>query len=245
MFTTGSSDVDGRPVTWRHRPGTGPTVVMLHGGLADGRTFDGVSRSLPVDWDLWTIDRRGHGRTPDSPDPFGYADMVTETVGVLDTVSDGPVHLVGHSDGAALALLLAIEHPGRVRSVSAFSANTDPSGYQEGSVSVAAMVAGVGPTYAQVSPDGIGHFPVVVEKVFALWATEPRITPAELASIACPVLVAAGADDVVQEGHTRAIAAAVPGARLEVVPATTHMLVEERPVVCARLVAETIARATH
>lgn len=227
-----------------HRAGTSEPVLLLHGGLADGRTFDPLVAALPTGLDCWTVDRRGHGRTADSPEPFSYDDMVAEAVAFVRDRIGRPVHLVGHSDGASLALLLAVRYPELVRSVSAFSANTDPSGYEQGSVTVDEMVAGVGPAYAEVSPDGIGHFPTVVEKVFRLWATEPAIGPADLAAIRCPVLVAAGQHDVVRREHTEAIARGIPGAELVVVPGTSHMQVEEQPTACAELVVRTIARAT-
>ncbi|MGU3409493.1 alpha/beta fold hydrolase [Microbacterium sp. M1A1_1b] len=245
MFSHGVSDVDGRPVAWRHRPGPGAPVLLLHGGLADGRTFDPMAMHLSPDLDLWTFDRRGHGRTPDSPAPFSYADMLAETVTVLGRTVDTPVHLVGHSDGADLALLLAVTHPELVLSVSAFSANLDPSGYRAGSVTVDQMVAAVGSSWAEVSPDPPEHLPVVVAKVLHLWATEPTMTADDVGRITCPVLVAAGADDVVLPEHTAAIAAAVSGAQLSIVPGTSHMAITEDPATCAALVTACIARAVR
>lgn len=246
-------DIAGVPVAYRHRPGDGPTVVLLHGGLSDGRVFDPLVDALDDQTagvpdaptaDVWTVDRRGHGRTPDTDAPFGFAEMTAELVSFLTEVVGGPAHLVGHSDGASLALVLAIDRPDLVRSVSAFSANTDPSGVGEGTVTVEQLVHWVGPDYAEVAPDGIGHLPEVASKALALWASEPVVPDEDLARIACPVLVAAGENDSIRPEHTRAIAAAIPAAELLLVPAAGHGLVDEDPVPCAEAVLRTVARAT-
>jgi pimeloyl-ACP methyl ester carboxylesterase len=53
---------------------------------------------------------------------------------------------------------------------------------------------------------------------------------AQLPGIACPVLVMVGeADQLTPPEHAREIAAAVPGARLEVLPGAGHMLSWEQP----------------
>lgn len=245
--TTGTHDVDGVPVWFRRRPATvpdAPRVVLLHGGVSDSRVFDGMLAALPDTLELWTYDRRGHGRTPDTDEPFGFAAMVDEGVAVITERVGGPVHLVGHSDGADTALLLAIEHPALVASVTSFSGNLDPSGYEPGSVSVDELDAAVGDHWARVAPHERGYFRTVAAKTIRLWLTEPQMTTADLGRITAPVLVAAGERDVIRPEHTGAIHRGIPGSRLAIVPGVGHMLVEDEAAVCAALVEETIARAT-
>ena len=250
---TGTVDLGGVPVFYRHEPGRAgaPRVLFLHGGLSDSRVFDGMLSELGEAVDAWLYDRRAHGRTPDTDEPIGYASMVPEAVAFLETtigqdahpgVRAQPTHLVGHSDGAHLALLLALRRPDLVASVSAFSANADPSGLVLGPVTVDDLVRGAEAEYAAVSPDGVEHLPVVAEKMLAFWQAEPNLTAEDLGRIPTPVLISAGSRDLIARAHTESIAASIAGARLEIVRGS-HMLVVEKPAICAALVAETIGVA--
>lgn len=206
-----------------------------------------MAEALEGRHDLWSYDRRGHGRSADTDDPIGFDAMLVEAAAVVEDVVGSPVHLVGHSDGASLALTLAIARPELVASVSAFSANTDPSGMAPTDLTpdelAAALVEVVADGYAELSPDDPARLPATVSKVVRMWFAEPTITRDELGAIRCPVLIAAAERDTITAEHTRALHAAIPGARLVFVPRTTHMLVEQDPAACAALVEETVARA--
>jgi pimeloyl-ACP methyl ester carboxylesterase len=56
-----------------------------------------------------------HGRTPDVPGAMSFERMAGDTIAFLDTVVGGPAHLVGWSDGAVVALLVALMRPELVR----------------------------------------------------------------------------------------------------------------------------------
>jgi pimeloyl-ACP methyl ester carboxylesterase len=60
-------------------------------------------------------DRRGHGRTPDIDGPITYDLMARDTIAFLEQVVGRPVYLLGHSDGAPVALLPALERSDLVR----------------------------------------------------------------------------------------------------------------------------------
>ncbi|MEO3854343.1 alpha/beta hydrolase [Acrocarpospora sp. B8E8] len=90
--------------------GAGPTVVFLHGSAASGAVWKPVTRELAgrrpdVGWLL--ADLPGHGRSRWQLDysPDGYADAVA--AGIRGHLGERPVHLVGHSLGAMVALALA------------------------------------------------------------------------------------------------------------------------------------------
>ena len=66
---------------------------------------------------------------------------------------------------------------------------------------------------------------------------------ADLPRIACPVLVACGeADQITPPEHAREMAAAIAGARLEIVPGAGHMLTLEQPARVAQLLQGWLAR---
>ena len=82
--------------------------------------------------------------------------------------------------------------------------------------------------YDPVSPDGPGHFPVVHAKMMQMFATEPEIALDTLAGVTAPTLVLQGDRDEVTVEHSLAVVAALPEARLAVLPGT-HTLPLEHP----------------
>ena len=57
-------------------------------------------------------ERRGHAHTQDVAGPLTYDVMAGDTIAYLEAVlDDGPAHLVGWSDGAVVALLVAQRRP--------------------------------------------------------------------------------------------------------------------------------------
>ena len=101
-------DVLGHP-TWFTLTGAGDeTVLLLHGGISHSDALlDGIGTFLAADRRVAAFDRRGHGRTADTPEPFHYESMVDETIAVIEHIGD-PVHVVGWSDGGIVGLLLAL-----------------------------------------------------------------------------------------------------------------------------------------
>ncbi|MFJ2354750.1 alpha/beta fold hydrolase [Frigoribacterium sp. NPDC087798] len=99
---------------WR---GDGPTVVLLHAGVADRRSWTGVADELAADGlDLVAHDRRGFGESPASA-ADGDATHLADLVELLDRLGVGRAFVVGNSMGGALALDLAVTAPERVAGV--------------------------------------------------------------------------------------------------------------------------------
>ena len=98
--------------------GTGPSVVLLHGGGPGASGVSNFSRNIDAlarHFRVIVPDMPGYGRSSkgvDQHDPFGYlADMVR---GLLDELDVDVAHLVGNSYGGAAALRLALDTPYRV-----------------------------------------------------------------------------------------------------------------------------------
>ena len=110
-------DVAGRRIRCVRQGDGGDAVVMVHGfggrlenwsanqaALADGRTV--VALDLP-----------GHGESSMDVGSGSLDELATVVLDVMDALSLDRSHLVGHSMGAALCLVLADRVPGRVRSL--------------------------------------------------------------------------------------------------------------------------------
>lgn len=232
--------------TYYEDTGSGPPLVLLHGGLSTAESWAGQVPALAERHRVLVPERRGHGRTSDVDGPFTYAAMGEDTAAFLETVLDGPAHLVGWSDGAVVAALVAMERPDLVERLVLIGQYYDPSGRVPGADE---MLAGsrdyleqmIRPVYDAVSPDGPEHLPVVLDKVLALWAVEPDIPLADLATIAAPTLVMQGDDDLVTVEHSAALVRALPAAQLAVVPGTSHALPMEKPDLVNRLILDFVA----
>jgi pimeloyl-ACP methyl ester carboxylesterase len=104
--------------------GTGAPVVLLH-GWPD--TADLWRHQVPVlvadDYRVITPDLRGFGGSsrPVEVEAYTAPRMVGDVVGLLDRLSIGRAHLVGHDWGAALAWMTASLVPERVASLTALS----------------------------------------------------------------------------------------------------------------------------
>ncbi|MDT2003948.1 alpha/beta fold hydrolase [Rhodococcus opacus] len=98
--------------------GTGPPVVLLHGGGPGASGVSNYSRNiepLAQHFRVLVPDMPGYGRSAkgvDGSDPFGY--LADHIRGMLDVLGIDRAHLVGNSYGGACALRLALDTPHRV-----------------------------------------------------------------------------------------------------------------------------------
>ena len=174
--------------TWYEEHGDGDALVLLHGGLVDARWFEPNLAPLAERFHVYTPERRGHGHTADVEGPITYQVMADDTIAFLDAVLGEPADLVGHSDGAFVAMLVAIQRPDLVHRLVMISGGFDKSGEAAPDMEfdVDQVVQFLGTAYGEVSPDGEAHFPVVVAKIGELMKNEPHIDVAELSRIGAP-----------------------------------------------------------
>ena len=98
--------------------GTGPDVVLVHGALGDRRQWDPIAAALATDFRTHAVSRRHHwpGPMPAAGERYTYELHRDDVLALMDRLT-GPVHLVGHSYGAGVVLLAALQAPERVRSL--------------------------------------------------------------------------------------------------------------------------------
>lgn len=229
---------------WYDVAGSGAPLVLLHGGHADARFFSHNIDPLAERFRVFTPERRGHGHTPDVPGPFSYDLMFEETVAFLETVVGEPAHLVGHSDGAVVATLVALRRGDLVRDLVLISGGFNKSGFLGGDeeFDIDEIVRFAGPAYADLSPDGADHFRVVVQKTVDMAADEPALEQSELRGVRSRTLVMFGDDDLVSLEHVAAMYEGIPDSELAVVPGTSHFLLQEKPELCNTIIVDFLVR---
>lgn len=201
--------------------GTGPALLMLHGGgSSGGQSFDRQIDLFAKSHEIIAPDQVGQGLTPDVPGPLSYTNMLGDTIALLERLKIRRVDVMGFSDGGILALMLAASEPQRVRRIVVSGVNVAPEGLNPEDL------RGMRAEPAVKVPRNIG------DKLRELWLHSP--TPAELnmkllAHIEQPVLLMSGDHDAVTLEHTIEIYKALPNSELYVLPGTSHDTFGGRP----------------
>ncbi len=100
------------------RAGSGPAVVCLHANASTSGQWRALSDRLAPRFTVLAVDSYGAGKSLDWPSDSEIT--LHDEVNLVEPVlrqADPPVVLVGHSYGAAVALIAALEHPDLVRAL--------------------------------------------------------------------------------------------------------------------------------
>lgn len=218
---------------WYSSYGSGPTVILLHGGLGHGGNWGAQLPALrAARYRVLLIDSRGHGRSTRDGRPYTYELMASDVVAVMDALAIDKSAFVGWSDGACIALVLAMTAPLRATGVFFFGCNMDPSGTKEIDESdplLGRCFSRHAQDYASLSatPDGFDDF---VAAVGLMMKTEPNYTAADLARVKVPVAIAhSERDEFIKREHADYLARSIPGARFILLDSVSHFAPLQRP----------------
>lgn len=250
--------------------GTGPALVLLNGGLMSMASWEPMLGLLGARFRFVRCDFRGQLLSPGGAHP-AMVDHAADVVALLDHLGIDRAHLVGPSFGGVVAMLVAARFPSRVASLVVATATdrlTTEMLEESRGLREAALAAAAGgdrsnlfrvlapntfsPGWLATQPEGfvemraaqIAMLPLpFFEGVAGLMrALDTLDLGDELPRITAPTLViGAELDRVFPVEHSRAIARAIPGARLEIIEGAGHAAVVETPEAFARLVAEFVA----
>jgi len=218
--------------------GAGEPLLLLHGGFGTVEDFASQTSALAKHFRVVAFERPGHGRTADTAEPFSFDTMSGYTVDFIEALKLGATNLIGWSDGAIIALLVAISRPDLVKSLVCVSGLFDTNAQSPEDLnwirsltpeSFRKAASPLVKRYDQMSPDGPTHFPVVLEKTKRLWLNEPNITTKDLARISASTMVMAGERDSIPIEHTLELFKSIKGAQLCIIPCTTHFLISQKP----------------
>ncbi len=234
-----SGSIAGTAGLWYDQRGHGDPLVLLHPGGAgvDSRALAPQVDALAGQFHVYTPEQRGHGRTPDADGPLSYEAMAEDTIAFIESVAAGPVHLLGCSDGAVVALTVALRRPDLVRRLVLVAGIFHHDGWLDG------VLDGEPPdflrrSYAELSPDGSEHYQAVVAKLAVMHARLPAFTAEDLRQIASRALVMVGDDDEVRLEHALEMYRNLPDGELAIVPGTSHGLLVEKPDLCNLMIGQ-------
>lgn len=206
--------------------GSGPPVLVLHGGLGYLEDMSPQIRALAGSHFVIAVDSRGHGRSTGANGPLSYSLMSDDMVKVLDALKINRADVVGWSDGGIIGLDLAMRHPERARRLVAISANYNPEGL--GYTPTVGQVPRIALRYRLLAPYP-AQWPTLYRNVVTMWATQPQYTLNDLGQIKVPTLIMAGQYDLIKREHTDQLAKAIPGSHESIIAGATHSVPSEKP----------------
>ena len=106
-WKSGDVNVNGLRLHYTRTGGPGPQVVLAHGFSDDGLCWTPLAEALASQYDLVMVDARGHGRSDAPERGYGSAEHAADLAGVITALGLGRPAVLGHSMGAATALVLA------------------------------------------------------------------------------------------------------------------------------------------
>jgi 3-oxoadipate enol-lactonase len=245
--------IDGFEIEYDVR-GRGPAVLLLHAFPLGLSMWDPQVEALAATHRVVRFDARGFGGSPlDDVTPLAMERIADDGAYLLDQlwIDEAVVH--GCSMGGYAAFAFARRHPKRLAGLvlQDTRAGADTPEGRAGRAALAAKVLEEGATAAVEAflPKLLGETshreraPLVATLRERILATSPRAVAnglhglaarpdsrAMLPGISVPTLVLVGEEDVLTPpGEAKAMASAIPGARLEVVPRAGHLANLENP----------------
>ena len=217
---------------WYAAYGLGSPVILLHGGLGNSGNWGyQVPALVENGYRAIVIDSRGHGRSTRDEQPYSYELMAADVLAVMDSLEIANAGLVGWSDGACTALILAANHPERAAGVFFFACNMDPSGTKEFefTLTVQRCLNRHVKDYAQFSatPDAFNGFS---EAVGFMQRTQPNYSAEDLSKISVPVvIVQSDQDEFIKREHAEYLARNIPNAEFVLFHGVSHFAPLQRP----------------
>ncbi len=248
---------DGTRLVWRQWGAEdAPRVALVHSLALHGGMWQGVADALADRATLLALDCRGHGASGHAPGPYTTDLFADDLAAVLDAVGWDRAVIAGCSMGGCVAQHVAAKYPARTAGLALFDTTAwygpdAPAAWADRAAKARAggmrALAGFQATRwftAGFDPAVLAHWlDAFAENDIACYAASCAMLGGAdlrplLPRIAAPTAVMVGAEDeATTPAMARAIAEAIPGATLEIVPGAKHLLPIERPEAAARAIA--------
>ncbi|MBP2297697.1 3-oxoadipate enol-lactonase [Azospirillum picis] len=241
-------------------PADAPVLLFANSIGTSFHIWDAVVPRLRQRYRILRYDMRGHGLTQVTPvvGGAGYSmDLLAgDAAGLLDALGIARAHVCGLSIGGMMAQRLAVREPGRVQGLvlcDTAGLIGPPSVWTDRIAAIrargmAAIADGVMARWFTAAfrdgrPDQIRGYTAMLARtaedgyVGCAMAIRDADLRADAAAIAAPTLVICGEEDVATPPDlSRALAAAIPGARLALLPGAAHLPGVEKPAELAALI---------
>ena len=225
LQSSGRAPVNGIEMYYEvHGRRDGVPLVLLHGG---GSTIDVTfSKVLPIfatSRRVIAVEEQGHGRTTDRDQPVAFETSADDVAALLRHLKVGKADLFGFSNGASIALQVAIRHPQLVRKLVFASAMTKRDGAQPQlwefikKADFSNMPQPLKDAFLRVNPDP-QKLRTMHDKDAARMQNFKDVPDDLVRSVRAPTLIVLGDQDIVKPEHAVELTRLISGARLLILP---------------------------
>jgi pimeloyl-ACP methyl ester carboxylesterase len=207
-----------------HGRSDGMPLVLLHGG---GSTIEVTfSRVLPVfagSRRVIAVEEQGHGRTTDRNAPVTFESSADDVAALLRYLKVEKTDIFGFSNGASVALQVAIRHPQLVRKMIFASSITKRDGAQPQlwefmkQADFSNMPQPLKDAFLLVNPN-VQQLKTMHDKDAARMQSFEDVPDDAVRSVRAPTLIVLGDQDIVKPEHAVELTRLISGARLLILP---------------------------
>lgn len=202
----------------------GEVLVLLHGNSESIIYFQPQIEYFKDKYQVLAIDSRGHGESSFGSGTLSLGAMANDVVNVAESLGLNKINLLGFSDGANIAMLVAMKNPGLIDKLILVGGNLHPIGMTPGSLLlvwfgyISSKLAGV-----------VDKRNKLYHEFFSLMIKEPRLKARDLSTIKAKTLVMAGGRDMIRRSHTKLIAKSIKNAELKIIEEGDHFISNRMP----------------
>ena len=186
------------------KSGSGEPLLLLHGNGEDHHIFDVITAKLQNDFTIYAIDSRNHGESTRTED-YSYEAMAKDIYSFIKQLGLEKVNIAGFSDGAIIALILAMKQGQYIHKMALLGVNLKPDDFTEESYQF------VKRTYEETK-----------DPLFKLMLEHPNIELTDVKNVAIPTLVIAAEQDIFRPESFVNLANTLPNADLIIMNGHEH-----------------------
>lgn len=207
--------------------GQGQPIVLLHGGFG---YIDGFKKYVPVlskEYKVIAIATRGYGKSEIGNATYSYELLARDVKKIIESEGCEKAIIMGTSDGAMIAYILASSYPNIVDKVVAMGGPLGTSGYDKEGIDWLSNFNSE--EFKSYRPDLLKIMPQperyndFIENLKKMWATPYILQLNDLKKIECPILLLFGDRDFYcTMEHITQIYNSIPNGQLAIIPNSTH-----------------------
>jgi pimeloyl-ACP methyl ester carboxylesterase len=222
---TGHAPVNGISMYYEvHGDAPGTPLVLLHGGGSSiDVTYGRVLPFLAQHRQVIAVDEQAHGRTTDRDKPLRFDSSAEDVAALLGQLGIGRADIMGFSNGASVAMQVAIRHPALVRKLIFASSMTKRSGAHPqfwefmGKATFADMPQPLKDAFLKVDPDP-QKLRTMHDKDLERMQHFVETSDADVKSVRASTLILLGDRDVSTPEHALELTHLIPRSRLMILP---------------------------
>ncbi|MBZ9687430.1 alpha/beta hydrolase [Clostridium estertheticum] len=200
-----------------HEKGQGDVLIFLHGNNLDSGIFVNLYDYFSEKYKVVAVDSRGHGSSESGEVPYSIGLFADDIITFCSKKKFTNIRVVGYSDGANIALMIAKKYPQLIDKLVIISGNYKVEGIKKWLRNILKFLI------ILLMPFSKYFNPVKIQKwKFDLMLDDMGISEIDLKQIIKPTLVLSAENDLIYEEHTFDIHRNIKGSFLKIIKKTNH-----------------------